>query len=554
MNSYKSLTKTFIKSLSMSKAQDKRRKVMIIMLSIFAFFGIIIPSALLVGFFVKIMTQALVEVGMETIILQLAFYIISIFTVVFGTTVILNEFYFSNDIEYVLPWPLHYWQLIASKFTASYIAENIMQVIFAIACIIGFGLGINFGFLNWILALLGIPFLTLLPMVYCSIISILFMRFTKIIKNKDLIQKTTIFLLFLILLLLLGSTVLIKNFDLDLFINDISNINSKNIKILNLIFINIPLYINAINKGSILSFIGYIFVNVIAVIIMLVVAELFYYKGLLNILGNSHHRNKKNIAELIVGSKQRSKYWSYFLKEVKLLRRTPTFYTHCILTNFIWPIFFYAIYKVQGSNITLQWLRENYLSNFNIQLFAMTFIIGISSFIASLNSISSNAISREGKHFHFMKSIPMNYKTQVHVKTLVGIIFAFLGVMIFFVPVCLILKMPIYHICIYIILGILSIMFTSYLGIYIDSVQPKLVWDDELSVLRENYNVFFSMAIVIAFIGIFCFGGYFFLKNRNLSFVFLTAIFLSLTVICNLIIYVIFKKTIIKNIATQEEM
>ena len=554
MNSYKALTKTFISQLSMSKAQDKRRKIMITILSIFAVVGIIIPVALLTGFFVKVTTESLLDVSLETLGIKLMLYVICIFTVVFGISVILNELYFSNDIEYLLPWPLRTWQIVASKFTSAYIGENLMQFVFTLACIIGFGLGTNMGILNWIIAIVGIPLITLLPMIYCAIISILIMRFTRLFKNKDLVQKITILIIFIVLLLLLGLTKTIKNFDLDIFVNNISNINNSNFKILQILFPNVPVYINAINNGSILSFILYLLINLISIGIMLLIAELFYYKGVINLAINNHSSNRKTITKLIATSKKKPVFLSYFLKEVKILYRTPTFYTHCIVANFLWPIFFYAICKIQESGVTITWLRENYMYNQNIKLFIVTFIIGISSFVASLNSISSNAISREGKHFSFMKYIPVNYKIQLHAKALVGIIFAFLGVMIFFIPACFILKIPITHIIIYTILGTLSIIFISYLGLYIDSIQPKLVWNEELSVLRENYNMFYSMAITIDYIALICFGGYFLLKDLNLSFLQISIIFISIVMICNLVIYLISKKNIIRNIATQEEM
>ena len=35
------------------------------------------------------------------------------------------------------------------------------------------------------------------------------------------------------------------------------------------------------------------------------------------------------------------------------------------------------------------------------------------------------------------------------------------------------------------------------MGMLMDSVNPKLVWEDALSALRENYNTFFGMAIAI---------------------------------------------------------
>ena len=178
MNSYLSLTKTFISALSMSKTKDKKRKIVIIFLSLFAIFGIMLPGALLLGFFVGTSTYNIVSMNagtsINTFIFQLVLEVIAIFTFVFGISVILNELYFTNDIEYILPWPLRIWQIVASKFTAAYIGENIMQVIFIISSLVGFGLGANIDGINWLLGFLGIVFLPILPMVYCTIICMIF--------------------------------------------------------------------------------------------------------------------------------------------------------------------------------------------------------------------------------------------------------------------------------------------------------------------------------------------------------------------------------------------
>lgn len=554
MNSYISLTKTFIKSLSMSEGQDKHRKTAILILSIISIICIMLPSAILVGTFTGIITKALIPLNQETLIIQLFCYIIAIFTFIFGTTVILNELYFSNDIEYVLPLPIEHWKLVLSKFSATYIGENLMQILFSIACVIGFGIGRNINLISWIMAILGTFFLSILPMVYCSIITIILMRFTKILKNKDLVQKITVFLIFIIILLLLRATVLLKDFNLDNVINGITNMNNSGFKVLSTIFPTIYYYIKAINTGNILYFGLYLLLSAIAIVIMLFIAEAFYYKGVINLSTANFNNHHNTLAKVLTNSKEKNVALSYFIKEIKILRRTPTFYTHCILSNFIWPIFVLAIYQINNGSLSLDWLKTSYSESLTTKLFILCFIIGISSFVTSLNSISSNAISREGKHFQFMKLIPVKYKTQVLVKSSVGILFAFLGVMVFFIPFCLYINIPLIDIIIYILLGSLSITATSLSGIYIDSIQPKLVWDDELSVLRENYNVFFSMAISIAFIAIFSFGSYFALKNSYLNFYQSSILLLLIMFLCNLITYYTFDKNISKNISTQEEM
>ena len=47
-------------------------------------------------------------------------------------------------------------------------------------------------------------------------------------------------------------------------------------------------------------------------------------------------------------------------------------------------------------------------------------------------------------------------------------------------------------------------MFISCLGIWLDSMHPKLVWEDELNALRGNLNVFYNMAFAILGTGVIC--------------------------------------------------
>ena len=554
MNSYFALTKTLIASLAMSKPQDKRRKVMIVILSLFAMFGIMLPVSFFTGFFVKATAEQLITIGCETFGIRLIFHIICLFTAIFGFHVILNEFYFSNDIEYILPWPLRPGQIVAAKFTAAFIGENFMQFVFIVACLIGFGMGVGMNLFQWILAIFGIVTLTLLPMVYSAVLCMVMMCFTSFIKNKDVIQKITLAIVFSILLLLLAGAGSLQDIDFEQAVIQLAAGGKDIFEFFDFLFPNVPLFINSIREGSLKSFLLYLLLNLAAIGILLFLAEVLYMKGLIRLSSLPENKRTKDL-ELLVGKcKQHSPAYAYFMKEVKLLIRTPAFFTHSIVVNFIWPIFVFAAYKIQSRQVTIDGLAKAYEQNeSSLQLLCLVFVVGISAFIASLNSISSNAISREGKHFAFMKYIPVSYETQWNVKTLVGIVFAVAGVLVYFVPVCVLIKVPVTHILWYVLLCVLSVTFVSYMGIYIDSIQPKLIWDDEMSALRENYNMFYSMAVVIAFVAVVCVGGYFWLRTVTFHFHLISGGILLILAAGNVMMVALMKKNGVRNLSEQEE-
>lgn len=269
---------------------------------------------------------------------------------------------------------------------------------------------------------------------------------------------------------------------------------------------------------------------------------------------SNSNTKKKDIDKLLEGCKQRNAGFSYFMKEVRILTRTPVFFTNCIAINFLWPIFVYAMLEIQHFDISISNLRQLYASkDLRIQLVFLLGIVGISVLVAAINSLSSNAISREGKHFSFMKYIPVSYWTQWNAKAFIGIIFPAAGVLVFFIPVCILLQIPVLHILLFTLLSLMSITFVSYMGIYIDSIQPKLIWDDEMSALRENYNTFFSMTISIAFTAIVCVGGFFLFCNTDISLTLTALILVVILAIANLIVLLATKKSGVRNIQEQEE-
>ena len=554
MNSYITLTKTFIASISMSKPQDKRRKIMILVLSIFGLFGVLLPVAIAVGILVNLMTKTLSPLGCEALGIELMFHVICLFTVIFGINVIFNEFYFSNDIEFLLPWPLHAYQIVASKFTAAFYNENFMQFILVLACIIGFGIGSKMEILNWLLSIIGIITLPIIPLAYCAILSMLVMRFTRIIKNKDIIQKLSVSLIFLLVIILVASIGFLQNMDIDTYVETLASGNQSVLNTMNIIFPNVPLFVKMFSEGSLLALLEYIAANVVAIAIMLFLAEKLYFKGVIGLTSSSHKTNKTNIDKLLSSCKQHNVGFSYFMKEVKMLIRTPVFFTNCIAINFLWPIFVYAMIKIQSYEISLAKLREWYSDgDFRIQLFFLLGIVGLSIIVAALNSLSSNAISREGKHFSFMKYIPVPYFTQWNAKAFIGILFPALGIFIYFIPICILIQIPFAHTLLYLFLSLLSICFVSYMGIYIDSIQPKLIWDDEMSALRENYNTFFAMAIAIGFTIVVCGGGFLLFSNTQISISMMALILIMILAAANLIVLLLTARSGIRNLQEQEE-
>lgn len=554
MNKYLTLTKTFISAVEMSKPQDKRRAVMMVVLSLFAVFGILIPISFGAGFLVHVTTSLLTPMGHTGLGITLMLHAVSIFTFIFGISVILNELYFSNDIEYLLPWPLHACQIVAAKFTAAGFSENIMQAILVLACVIGYGTAARMGILNWLLSVVGVVTLPIIPLVYCTIISMVMMAFTRLIKNKDVMQRICVFLIFAFLIVLFRGIFSFQNMDMDLTMRALSKGEPEFMKLLNILLPGVPLFVKTFSEGSFFALFQYLAVNAAWIVMMLALSEVLYFKGVIGRTGSVRKSSAKHRAAIIEKCRVHRPGFSYFLKEVRILLRTPVFFSNCIIVNFLWPVLIYGVIKLLPYHISIASLRTQYASgDINIRVFFLFGTAALSVIITALNSISSNAISREGKHFSFMKYIPVSYKTQWNVKVFVGILFPALGIFVYYIPLFIMMHMPFKDSLLYLCISLLSVCLIAYLGIYIDSNQPKLIWDDELSALRENYNTFFTMAVAIG-IGLFiCLGGFLLFYRTDIIFPAIAVLVLLLLTTANLLVLTLTSIHGVKNIEEQEE-
>ncbi len=554
MNSVFRLAKAFTMATGMSHPMDKGQKIKVAVLSVFSVCFIFLPVLFIVGLLVKLMTESLVVVGAPALGIELMLYVICFFSVIFGMNVIFTEFYFANDIEFMLPWPLHAWQLVGARFISVFFMENIMQFLFVISCVVGYGLGADMGLGGWILSVVGIITLPVLPLAYCGIVCILLMGLTRFIRNKDVIQKASVVLMFALVVVLVASIGKMQNLDLGEAVVAMANGDGTLFSVLGAIFPNVPLFVNTFAQGDLMSLLLYVAVNVAVVAVMLGLAEVLYFKSVVGLNSAADNAKKKSAQTVIDGSRQRSVAWAYFMKEVRILTRTPAFLTNCVAINFLWPIFVYAMSKIAKADQSIAELSARYGQNdLSLQLIFLLGVVGISVLLSAMNSIASNSISREGKHFSFMKYIPVPYSVQWNVKVAVAVMFSALGVLVFYIPVCVLIKMPLWHLLLFVALALLSVLFVSYMGIYIDSIQPKLIWDDELNSLRENYNCFFSMAVAIAFVAVVCVGGYFLFAKMQLAIGLVALILFGILLVANGIVIAMTLKSGASNIQNQEE-
>lgn len=532
------LLKVLLKNFEMIAFEKKKSKVFYMVMAIVTMLIIFIPTAFMIGIISYGMTLNLMENNHLTEGVNFILYAVGIFSFIFSINVILNVFYFSSDIEKILPMPFKEREIIGAKFFNTLINENAIELVLIISSLIGFFIA---GKLDWyavfiiILACLTIP---ILPLVYCSIICMVFMFLTRKITNKDLVSKFSNILLILALVGILVMAILLANFNLDSFTLDL--VNSKFMNVMKFIFPNIY-FITDSMSGNLLSLLFYILITVGSVVIFFLVAKLLYFRGLNQ--SNSRREKAKEITY-----KKTNKNISYLKKEFKLLFKTPAFFSNCIIINFIWPFFIALIVFLYDKTGNLNKILDLYKNgDYTVHLAFIIGVVIISILITAVNSIASSSISREGSSFYYMKLVPISYKKQIILKVISSIIVSFAGLFIYIIAVAIIFKLGFVNTILYILLSFISVTFISTLGVYLDTINPKLVWDDEINALRGNHNVFINMAFAIIISGVLV-GLIFMLKYMNLGLILAYIISFVLVIAFTLTTYLIAMKYGSKNI------
>lgn len=552
MTNYLSLVKVFIRSLSMTKPSTKKQmivtKILLALVSLF----IILPFVVVSGLFIYTVTNSLVEYNYETIGLEFMCILLCVFTFIFSFNVILNELYFTGDIENLLPLPLKPREIVGAKIASIFCAESLVQLLVIFFSVIGFFFALGLSFKNFLLGIIGMITLPMIPIIYCSIISLLIMSFTRFIKNKETIRKVGLVFVLAVLMLFVYFLGALQNFDLELYIEGFVNGDQTFLHVMRGILPHINLFIDILVTGSIRSLLLYILVNIGFIVVLLVLADVCYFKGVVG-LSSKDTESKKSSSNILNNIKVENPTNSYFKKEIFTLFRTSSYFLNCILINFIWPIFVYVICKLKFPDLTLSKLKNLVTSTDNNTLIIIfMFVIGVSILLPALNSIASSSFSREGKNFYFMKYIPMDYSNQVYVKLLVSFIIAFIGVNVFSLIFYLVIGLKVSTAFIFLIISFLAILFICSLGIIIDSINPKLVWDDELNALRENSNNFIVMGISIFMFIVLAGLCYLLYKSFGLALAF-TSILLIL-ILLNAIVYDLNRRFTVKNIVEQENL
>lgn len=485
------ISKFFIKEAFEEIFASKKLKppiVALLMMVILAAFSI--PFCSMIGMFY----QPFKAIGQEGMIISLVTLAGSTIVFFFGINTVMNIFFFSNDIEYILPMPFKSRDIIIGKFL-SVMVNMVMYSGILVLPLVTYGIVSHSGIMYYIYAIIVFLTLPILPMVLSSIICFILMKFTSISKNKD-IFKTISGALSLVFIVAINF--ILQSSDAKVDPNNIAqtlaNGNNSGMQMVTGLFINSKLAANALVNSNSLDGLKNIILLLVFTIcifaIFFVIGGKSYLKSATSL--NDSYSKRENIfksgnADKII--KENSPIRALVSRDIKVMFRTPRFFMSSIAMLFYMPAIMGMSIFSKGS---LEKLREG-LASSGSKYYAifLVAIFGLSAF-CSLGAAGYTAVSREGKDFIVSKYIPVDYKDQTISKIVSSLCINLISSIIITV-LLIILKTNVIVTVLGIIVSVSTTTLLTLFGVFYDFKSPKLEWEDEKSMVNGNFTSLFIM-------------------------------------------------------------
>lgn len=495
------LTKILLKNSFQGEKKNKSKTIgrLLVLLAYILIFGYL---AAIVVFLCYQLLNFLIKLNQPAIYLNLilgATVAVALFRTLFSAV---NVLYFSKDLEYLLPLPINPSKILMAKWNVLVISNYIIEIFIVLPALILYGIMLDQGVLYYLYVALVFVLLPVIPVILISFLMSILMRFTKFIKNKDFVQYLTVAITLLIVIgvQFIGTGEQITEAEVYEMLTKTNGVVEYMSKAFSTITVSLKALINSENLSGLINIVILFVVTVIFYILLAKFSSKMYIKSATSSLSNGIKR-KENLK--ISGYKQNSKVGSYIKKEFLNLIRNPIFCMQCILPPILFPFIFAIPIYLEISKDEVATSEFMQVANSFLASPAMLgIVLAILGFIFMFNFISATAVSRDSENAILMKTFPISLKKQTIYKMLPAVIMNVFPILFVLVVLKLLVGVSYIYLGIIAILGMLVNFLVNYIGIIIDLKNPKLNWNSEYTVVKQNMNIFYLMVVVLIEVGI----------------------------------------------------
>ena len=454
-------------------------------------------------------TYALLDMELAYLAMGLMLFAFTVLMLVFPY--ILSKIYLSKDVETMLSLPLTAKEILLSKLVGLSLTSLIYALFLAFPFIIKYGLAQGQGLLYYIYGFLGVFLVALGFISILGLIVIVFMLWAgKLPRFRGAVQFIS---MIVAMVMSLGLNYYIQSQASQSPGELMEKIALGSRGLLEAIlpaFPNVRWLLLAMEESRSLRGFAYFVLLLVASSLLAYLVAWFaaplMVKGVLSskIVSNKKIKRPKS-------NHSSSVAMHIFKKEFSDIIRTPLYAFNTLSGGIILPIALLMPVFAQ-TNISISEIRKfsSYLlfvplSKLKLNLLVLLIGILLGMVLGSMGNPLSSSFSREGKHIWLMKSLPISVKDQLLGRMLLGLVFQIIIIAPLFALLVFLINPPIDLLISLFVGNCLSSVIVGLLGLTVDSIRPKLVWDNPQEAMKQNLNIMISMFSSWAFVGLIAF-------------------------------------------------
>jgi len=446
--------------------------------------------------------------GQERALLSLGFLAGQFLILMFGIYYVISAFYFSRDLELLIPLPLRPAEVMTSKFAVIVINEYLTVAAVVLPIVVTLGIISRAGVGYWVNAALVYAALPVIPLAVVSLVVVAMMRFINVSRKKDaliLIGSILLIALALGVQVVLGRTaggggpetnaVAVAKFftSPDSLLNRIGAFFPPGIWATKAVaggftgqgLVNLAL-LWAVSLGLFVGMVG--------------LAEMLFYRGVVGLgetTGKKRRLTRDQMSRRVTSG--RRAVAAVFGREWKIMNRTPIFLLNGTLVAVIFPAIFVLMATIDtggggagksGGGDPMVLLRAMISANPLIIILATALFMTI---CGSINGTASSTFSREGTQFWISRVIPVAPREQAAAKFVHSYLVAALGVVTAGAVAAIFLHVKAAHMAAAAGLSLVAGVLLTVVGMAIDLARPLLDWTNPQKAIKQNLNVLLAM-------------------------------------------------------------
>lgn len=478
--------------------------------------GLFMAGGIYYGYwtFFKLLFQVLQPIHQENAILTFVIISAQMLVLVFGFFYIISAYYFSTDLEMLIPLPIKPKHIIGGKFITILISEYLSLSPLILPGLIFFGILAHVPFSYWLMLPIIYLLIPVIPIGIVSLLVIGMMRLLKFSRKKDVMITVGSILLIILIFTLQFQLHKLDRMDRNKTPGaaEIGKMISQENGLVRSISAYFPpgkwahdTLIHGFSTPGISSLAILTATSLLFFYLLVLIGQKIFYEGVLSISesgGKKSTLTKQELSEKV--SMIHHPVIAIFWREWRIMNRTPIFLLNGPFSVFMFPIVFLLVYFKMDPKFTQ--FVDSALKSVNpmIPILMCTAFMLLS---AAINGIASSTFSREGEQFWISKIIPVSWKHQCMGKFLHSFSIAFTGILTTS-AVLILYKVHFKILLASALIAIIASVFFILYGMIVDLRSPLLNWTEPQKAMKKNGNVLFTTFTSIAIIAGVIYGVY----------------------------------------------